>query len=285
MSRSRQIAVVAPASPVKKEIAERVEALAASIPGGPRVRFHPQCFSTEGHFAGSDAERSAALLEVANDPAVDAVWFGRGGYGSGRLDETLFGALNDAARRKTYLGYSDLGFVLARLLATGVGKPVHGPMPSDIARPGGEDAVRRALSFLADGDLAGIEPTARAGRNVVAFNLTILAHLIGASWAPDLSGCVIMLEETCEHHYRIDRCFFTLFQNPGVRKAAGIMLGRCSDIPENDPIFGKSEEEIARYWCDRYGVPYLGRADIGHDAGNKIVPFGGVQVADAAFAS
>jgi hypothetical protein len=26
-------------------------------------------------------------------------------------------------------------------------------------------------------------------------------------------------------------------------------------------------------------VPYLGRADIGHDIDNKIVPFGGVRVA------
>jgi muramoyltetrapeptide carboxypeptidase len=35
-----------------------------------------------------------------------------------------------------------------------------------------------------------------------------------------------------------------------------------------------SEEEIARYWCGRSGIPWLGRADIGHDIDNKIVPFG-----------
>ena len=31
---------------------------------------------------------------------------------------------------------------------------------------------------------------------------------------------------------------------------------------------------IARFWCERYGIPYLGRADIGHDSANKVVPFG-----------
>jgi len=35
-----------------------------------------------------------------------------------------------------------------------------------------------------------------------------------------------------------------------------------------------NEEEIARYWCLRSGIPWLGRADIGHDVNNKIVPFG-----------
>jgi muramoyltetrapeptide carboxypeptidase len=35
-----------------------------------------------------------------------------------------------------------------------------------------------------------------------------------------------------------------------------------------------NEEEVARYWCRRSGIPWLGRADIGHDADNKIVPFG-----------
>jgi muramoyltetrapeptide carboxypeptidase len=55
---------------------------------------------------------------------------------------------------------------------------------------------------------------------------------------------------------------------------AGIRLGRCSAIPSNDPEFGRTEDEIARDWCARSGIPYLGRADIGHDAGNKVVPFG-----------
>jgi muramoyltetrapeptide carboxypeptidase LdcA involved in peptidoglycan recycling len=52
------------------------------------------------------------------------------------------------------------------------------------------------------------------------------------------------------------------------------MLGRCSAITPNEPDFGMNEEEIARYWCQRSGIPWLGRADIGHDTSNKIVPFG-----------
>ena len=45
-------------------------------------------------------------------------------------------------------------------------------------------------------------------------------------------------------------------------------------MPENDPDFGESEEVVVRYWCERAGIDYLGRADIGHDSANKVVPFG-----------
>ena len=35
-----------------------------------------------------------------------------------------------------------------------------------------------------------------------------------------------------------------------------------------------TEEQVARFWCERSGIPYLGRADIGHDSDNRVVPFG-----------
>ncbi len=274
-----RIAVVAPACRIAPETAEAVAAIARSI-YGPRARidFHPQCFLSDGHFAGPDEARSAAFLEAANEPGFDAVWFARGGYGACRLLASIEGRLGPAARRKTYLGYSDLGALLGLLYRDGVGSPVHGPMPNDIKRPGGEAAVHRALAFLIDRDSAMIEPAARSGRKVVAFNIMILVHLLATPFAPDLSGHVLMLEEVSEHHYRIDRALCAIVSNPKTRHAAGLMLGRIADIPENDPAFGATEEEIARSWCDRAGIPWLGRADIGHDAANKIVPFGAAAI-------
>lgn len=276
MKTTGKIAVVAPASRLSPETAERVTALAHSIYGenGPEIFFHPQCFLSEGHFAGSDAERSMAFLDIANDGTFDSVWFARGGYGSCRLEGRIFENLNKHAFRKTYLGYSDMGNLLARLYACGVKNSVHGPMPQDINRAGGEKAVARALSWLVDRNPETLEPTARTGRKVAAFNLTILSHLIGTSWQPDLTDHVIMLEEVSEYHYRIDRAYFTITSNANIQRSAGIMLGRCSDVPKNEIEFGADEETICRYWCARSGIPYLGRADIGHDSDNRIVPFG-----------
>jgi muramoyltetrapeptide carboxypeptidase len=274
-----KIGVVAPASRITPGLAGEVRTLAETVyPAGVQIHFHPQCFESSGHFAGPDARRAEAFLEIANDPAFDAVWFARGGYGSGRIAEHVCASLSRAARDKTYLGYSDLGFLLAGLYRAGCRNVVHGPMPADLARMEGEKAVTRALRFLAERAPDSIEPNALAAPSV-AFNITVLSHLLGTPLEPDLGGLVLMLEEVSEHHYRIDRALHHIVAHPVVRRVAGIRLGRCSLIPPNDPDFGADEEEIARHWCSVSGIPWLGRADIGHDVENKVVPFGHVAQA------
>ena len=270
-----RIGVVAPASRLEPAIADAVQQLAAALYPArpPELYFSPQCFLSSGHFAGDDETRARAFLEVANDERFDALWFARGGYGSCRLAERLL-HLTEAARRKTYLGYSDAGFLLAGLYKAGFTRLAHGPMPADMGRAGGEAAVKRALEFLVDGAADTLEATVSPEQPTAAFNITVLSHLLGTPLEPDLAGHVLMLEEVAEAMYRIDRALFQITSNAALRGVAGIMLGRCSAIPANQPDFQKTEEEVARYWCDRSRIPYLGRADIGHDVDNKIVPFG-----------
>jgi muramoyltetrapeptide carboxypeptidase len=279
MTRRIKVGIVAPSSRLEPAMADRVKALAAARFPTIELHFHPQCFLSAGHFAGSDADRTAALVEIANDASFDALWFGRGGYGSGRIAEAALGQLADGARAKTYLGYSDAGVLLAGLYGKGFPGVVHGPMPADINRSGGEAAVARALSYLAIGAAETLEPSVVGSGKVAAFNLMTFSQLIGTPFQPDLAGHVLMLEEVSEYMYRIDRSLFHVTSNPAVRRVAGIRLGRCSAVPDNDPNFGQDEVEVVQHWCGKAGIPYLGRADIGHDAGNKIVPFGGLRQA------
>jgi muramoyltetrapeptide carboxypeptidase len=274
MTRTLKIGIVAPASRLEPAMAGRVTKLAAERHPSAELHFHPQCYLSSGHFAGVDAARAAAFVEIANDASFDALWFGRGGYGSCRIAEAALPKLNDAARRKTYLGYSDAGALLAGLYAKGFRGLAHGPMPADIVREGGEEAVARALAYLTHRAAETLEPSLVPSGKTVAFNLMTFSQLIGTPLEPDLTGHVLMLEEVSEHMYRIDRSLFHITSNPAIRRVAGIRLGRCGAIPPNDPDFGQTEVEIVRHWCEVSGIPYLGRADIGHDAGNKIVPFG-----------
>ncbi|HEY6815456.1 MAG TPA: LD-carboxypeptidase [Croceibacterium sp.] len=264
-----RIAICAPGTPITRDVAERVTAIARGF-SGLELHFHEQCFVEDGHFAGPDEVRLAALLECANDPAFDAIWFAKGGYGANRIAAQALAAANTAARGKTYLGYSDCGYLLAGLYREGVGYPVHGPMPVDVRRDGGEAAVCRALGWLS-GDPAGLEPSLDE-RPAAAFNLITLAMLCGTELMPDLSDHVVMVEEVAEHLYAVDRLFFHVTQH--LRGIAGLQLGRISAVPENDRPFGATAEDIARDWCRRTGIPFLGAAQIGHDAANRIVPFG-----------
>jgi len=265
-----RIAVVAPSCTLKREVAERVAALAAGR-GDCELSIHPQCFLSGGHFAGSDAERLAALREVMADPSTDAVWFARGGYGSNRIAEAAIADLPQAARSKVYMGYSDTAFLLGGFHRAGL-KVAHGPMPQDILRDGGEAAVARALDWLVRRDLSAFEPGLQAP--AFAFNLTVLSCLLGTPLEPDLKGADLLIEEVSEHHYRIDRLMFHVTASANVRSAARIRLGRGADVPGNDPEFGHDELRIVEDWCARSGIAFGGRADIGHDAANRVVPFG-----------
>ena len=53
--------------------------------------------------------------------------------------------------------------------------------------------------------------------------------------------------------------------------------GRVDDIPENDRPFGENPEEIVKRWAQGNAIPYLGRAEIGHDVRNRVVPFGRLE--------
>ena len=264
-----RIVVVAPSCALDHGAARRVEEL-ASKRGDCELVIDPQCFLSDGHFAGSDDHRLRALRDAMADPRVDALWFARGGYGSNRIAEAAAIDLPQAARSKQYMGYSDSGFLHSAFDKAGL-RSVWGPMPQDVLRDGGEAAVSRALDWLAAGSADALE--AGLDGPAMAYNLTVLSNLLGTPLEPDLSGMDLLLEDVGEHHYRLDRTMFHLTASDNVRSVRQIRLGRVSDIPANNPEFGAEDEEIVAYWCGRSGIAFGGSADIGHDSGNKVVPF------------
>jgi muramoyltetrapeptide carboxypeptidase len=187
MSKQRcRIGVVAPASRMSPEVAERVPTLAKSLypDRTPEIIFHPQCFASHGHFAGDDETRGQAFLDIANDESYDAVWFARGGYGSCRVVEAVMSRLTEPSRRKTYVGYSDAGVLLAALYRAGFETVAHGPVAQDILRDGGEEAVGRALAWMVDLSPEALESTAGRGKMTAAFNMTVLSQLLGTPLQP-----------------------------------------------------------------------------------------------------
>ena len=264
-----RIAVVAPSCTLRREAADVVQGIVRAR-GDCEIEIHPQCFLEDGHFAGSDAARLAALREVMADSTVDAVWFARGGYGSNRIAEAALADIPAPARGKVYMGYSDAGFLHAGFHKAGL-KVAWGPMPQDAVRAGGEAAVSRALDWIVNRDPSAVEPD--LGSPAMAFNLTVLATLLGTVLEPDFSGVDLLVEDVSEHHYRIDRTMFHVTASANLRKVARLRLGRVGDIPSNDPDFGRDECEIVQEWCARTGIKFGGRADIGHDVQNRVVPF------------
>lgn len=239
----------------------------------PELEFAP-AHPPSGHFNATDEQRAADFLAFANREDIDAVWFARGGYGSGRLIETILKGLAPGARDKDYLGYSDAGSLLAALYKEGFPRLAHGPMPHDALIYGKTGAsVERALRWLVDKDPASLERAVDGRAPTAAFNIVILSNLVGTPFMPDLTGHILMLEEVKEEMYRIDRCLFQLASSPVIQQVKEIRLGHWV-LKENAPDFGMTDDQVIRYWCERAGVRYGGRADVGHYEDNRVVPFG-----------
>ena len=268
-----KIGVLAPASRTNRDAVAPITAYCAANYPGVELLFHPQCFTFDGHFAGSDFARAAAFVEYANDPTIDAIWFYRGGYGSNRILAMAMPDLKGPARTKKYVGYSDMGFLLGALYARRIGHPAHGPMVSDINRTKGDETVARSLAWLVDNDRSGFEP-GLGGQPSVAFNLAILGSLIGTPWMPDLTDHVLIVEEVSEPMYNIDRLLFTMANATQLKGIAGLRLGAVTAVVENTPAFGETLDYMMIRWSRDMGVPYLGRARVGHMQDNHVVPFG-----------
>ena len=108
----------------------------------------------------------------------------------------------------------------------------------------------------------------------MAFNLTVLSNLLGTPLEPDFTGVDLLDRGRQRAHYRIDRTMFHVTASAErPQGCARLRLGRVGDILANDPDFGRDEAAIVEDWCGRSGIPFGGRADIGHDAANRVVPF------------
>lgn len=288
-----RIGIVAPSVYIMPDTKERIEALAAAEFPEAQLVWHPQVFARSpnevagntgfvfsneevipdntqyGHFAGSDEQRAAAFVEFANRDDLDAIWFAAGGYGAGRIALDVLPRLNASARNKTYMGFSDASYTLAMLYRAGFPHVCHGPMAVS-----GNESARRALAWLTRRDPSALEPSIRPGQKYAAFNLISLAMIVGTPLMPDLSDHVVMVEEVGEYLYAVDRCFFSICLGMMRSRPAEIKLGSITNIKENNRPFGKDEVGIAEDWCRRTNIPYGGRARIGHDADNHVVPFG-----------
>ena len=116
----------------------------------------------------------------------DAVWFARGGYGSGRIAERVLPALDAGGRAQDLSRLQRRRRPAGRALQQGLRA---GRARADARRHparGGEAAVTRALAFLVERDADALEPTRRRRRPTAAFNITILSHLLGTPLQPDL---------------------------------------------------------------------------------------------------
>ena len=220
-------------------------------------------------FSATDADRSQALQRAWLDPEVDAIFCVGAGWGSARVLEQGW-AIPPAPR--WCVGFSDCSALLLAQLAAGGHGGIHGWFG------GAADQWQRLVDLLEGRTVAPLQGRPEQGGVVegplVVSNLTIATSLIGTPWLPDLGGCVLVIEDTGEAPYRIDRQL-TQWRTSGLlRGVAGIGLGRFS-WAHDDVLPGDfSMEEILLERLRPLGVPLISGLPVGHGVPNLPLPLG-----------
>jgi len=262
--------LVAPAGPLRPDRREAgIAALSAlDIPAswGEDLSFR------ERFLAGSDEQRATALLDaVAARPR--GVWMIRGGYGSIRTLAALGARLDDAPPVPLW-GFSDGTVLLAAWVARGW-PAWHAPPVVQLPRLD-ELSLARVRAAVHAGHVApfeGLETLlpGEVSAPLAGGNLCVLTTAVGTPYEARLAGHIVVLEDTGEPAYKVDRMMTQLRLSGAFDGVAGFAFGAFTKVR---PAELGAIREIVTEHAAAVGVPAVWGLPVGHDVVNAPLPFG-----------
>lgn len=282
------IAVVAPAGPPHPERLQAGTALLRSW--GFTVRLMPSTEIGRGYLAGeSDQAKGEELSACFADPTVAGVICARGGYGSMRILPFVDW---EVVRRhpKFFCGYSDITSLhLALRRETGL-VTFHGPIAErqgdepDGLHPWTAAGLRAAMTSREPLGAIAPPPDAPALTVIrdgvatgplVGGNLTLVAALVGTRWQLDARDCILLLEDTNEAPYRVDRMLTTLRLAGILDGVRGVVFGDSPtcDCPPEEPRNFPLRVVLADRLGD-LGIPVVYGFPCGHTRFRATLPLG-----------
>jgi len=286
------VMLVAPAGPADKErVLQFVRLLEKK---GFRVVVPKDLFRRDRYLAGSDDERAAELNAAIRDPKVRAIFPCRGGYGLTRiLDRIDYAALRKDPKIITV--FSDLTALHLAVARKARVITFHSPMPEfDLRHEEGDYAYAArsfwrtllasaygkgeagyAVEFPADGPKPVKLVGGKARGRLVGGNLTLICATLGTPYALEPKGNVLLLEDTGEAPYRVDRMLSQLRLAGVLDAVAGVVVGDFSktDVKETD--------RVLREYLGKLKVPVVLNFPAGHTAKNATLPHGALVELDA----
>lgn len=286
-----RIHVVAPSGPVPAERLDRgLRALRGALGAmRPELVLAPNVHAQTGYFAGTDAERLAALQSAIGDESSGAILCARGGYGATRLLPNLDPAPLERAPR-LLAGFSDITALLCWAHTRAGLVSIHGPVVTQMSTVDRED-LERFETLVTGGvppPLVADEGTTVSGGRIegplFAGNLEVLRSLIGTRYMPSFAGGILALEEVGERPYRIDRSLTQLLACGALRGVRGFAIGRLTacDEPDHGYVQCPSAHDVVLERLETLGVPIVTGFPFGHESGrNAPLPFGAMARLDA----
>lgn len=253
---------------------------------GYKVLVGPNVGKNHGYLAGSDEERLFDLHSMFKNKNVKAIVCVRGGYGSPRLlDKIDYNLIKK--NPKIFVGYSDITAMQMAFLQKANLITFAGPMLA-------VDFHDEVSSFTEDFFWRLVTSNKKIGRiknpnnekiyylrkgsaigQTVGGNLALLVSLMGTQYFPDIRNKILMLEDTGEAPYRLDRLFNQLRIANVFDKTKGVVLGAFTDCKELDPTKKTlTLGEVIEDYFTRVKKPVVYNFQHGHIKDNVTVPYG-----------
>lgn len=272
------IGITCPSSRMDLEVARYAAGVLESWGFG--VRMGVTVGSAYHNFSAPDELRLAELQEMMDDPGIAAVIFGRGGYGMVRIIDRL--DFSRFRRHPKWLcGYSDITTLHLHLQACFGIPSLHAVMCSGITALTRDDdyvgSLRRALCGEPCSYPFDVHPLNRPGKAeglLTGGNLSLLANASGTRSQPDPRGRILLIEDTGEYRYNVDRMMENLKRAGWLEGLSGLLVGSFTEARETERPFGSSEYEIILDKVKEYDYPVAFGFPSGHQPENYALKLG-----------
>ncbi|RZJ60408.1 MAG: LD-carboxypeptidase [Flavobacterium sp.] len=234
----------------------------------------------ENYFmAGTDEERAEDLQMMLDDPAIRAVFFTKGGYGTLRIiDKIDFTAFRE--NPKWIAGYSDITVLHSHIHNFGIAT-LHSVMLQGMPNSNAESAetLRKALFGESLHYEIQSKPENKLNGNgaegvLVGGNLSVLYALVGSESGIDTEGKILFIEDIDEYLYHFDRMLLSLKRSGKLAELKALVIGDMTDIKESTIPFGPTYQEMILLHTEEYNYPVYFGFPAGHTKDNRAMVFG-----------
>jgi muramoyltetrapeptide carboxypeptidase len=286
------IGMIAPSSP-SPDIERIRKAVRVIEEMGFKVVVGQTCFEKWGYLAGSDNIRANDIHRFFTDPTINGIFCMRGGDGAPRLLDQL-DLKTISQNPKVFLGYSDITALHLVFNQEADFITFHGPMPvTEFIAPDFADFARDCLirAIMSNeplgeivspkGDLSveTLSPGNAEGE-LIGGNLSLICALMGTPFEIDTKGKILLIEDTDEPNYKIDRMLTQLRLAGKLNDAAGIVIGQFTNAEPNDPNKQFPMDEILKNILLTLKKPILKNVCFGHGPHKATLPLGARAVLD-----
>ena len=261
-----------------------------------RVIEAPHARDRVDYFAGTDYDRRRDFERLVANTHVDMIMAARGGYGMTRLLPALdLDAI--AESRKCIVGFSDLTALhLALLAKTGMvtfagpmacpdfghhhRSPMHDIHFEKMLQSATHTTPAIKMPFSASDGETGHILREQVGSGIEGViwggNLSMIAHLVGTPYMPDVEDGILFIEDVNEEPFRIERMLLQLLHAGILDKQRAILVGqfnRCEPTQASaSPYTLTRVLDFLKGWVK---CPVLQNLPFGHVRDKITLPVGG----------